>query len=216
MKKRSKKLNRRQYITIGVVLVFIGLGILSYDYFVSKKQQVYETIKLEISSIPVLIEESDGSTDEDLTEEKVDDTNPNVEEKYYIGKLEIPKLNLTKGFADKNSKENNVNKNILVVKTGDYPDKKNGNFIIASHSGNAWNSYFRNLYKLKIGDIANVYYKNNKYTYKITRIYQQPKTGRVRIYRNTNKNTLTLITCTKNNKSTQTIYILELTNKKAY
>ena len=97
-----------------------------------------------------------------------------------------------------------------MVKQSNYPDVLNGNFILAAHSGNSYLAYFKNLYQLTLGDEAYVIYKNHKYTYKIVNIYQQEKTGKIAIYRDLNKNTLTLITCTKDSKTKQTIYILEL------
>ena len=51
---------------------------------------------------------------------------------------------------------------------------------------------------------------NKKYTYKIVNIYTQPKVGNIAIYRDYSKTTLTLITCTNNDSTTQTIYIAEL------
>ena len=71
-------------------------------------------------------------------------------------------------------------------------------------------SKIRDINKLNIGDYAYVNYKNHKYTYKIVNIYEQEKTGKIAIYRNLNKNTLTLVTCTKDSRTKQTIYILEL------
>ena len=128
----------------------------------------------------------------------------------YIGYLTIPKINLTKGFLDKRSTENDVDKNILVVNGSNYPNVERGNFIIAGHSGTGWNSFFDDLYKLNIDDIAEVTYKNKKYTYKIVNIYKQPKVGNIAIYRDYNKTTLTLITCTNFDSTTQTVYIAEL------
>lgn len=134
----------------------------------------------------------------------------------YVGILEIPKINLKKGFLDVNSKYNSIDYNVTVIKTSTYPDVDKGNFILAAHSGTASISYFKNLYKLKKGDTANIYYKNKKYVYKIVKIYNQPKTGKLSIYRDYSKTTLTLITCTKDNKKTQTLYILELIKTSKY
>ena len=77
-------------------------------------------------------------------------------------------------------------------------------------------SYFKNLYKLSLNDTAVVYYKNVKYTYKIVKIYKQPKDGSIAIYRDYNKTTLTLITCTKDDKKSQTVYVAELVKKESY
>ena len=121
--------------------------------------------------------------------------------------------NLTKGFLDNRSSENDVEKNILVVEGSNYPDVDKGNFILAGHSGTGWKAFFNDLYKLSAGDTAKITYKDKTYTYQITNIYKQPKTGKLAIYRNYDKTTLTLITCTNNDSTTQTIYIAELINK---
>ena len=72
--------------------------------------------------------------------------------------------------------------------------------------------FFKHLYQLVIGDMAYITYKGHKYEYQITNIYDENKDGDVTIYRNKNKNTLTLITCTKDSDTLQTIYIFELQN----
>lgn len=131
---------------------------------------------------------------------------------YYVGTLEIPKIKLKKGFLEINSPYNNVNKNVTVIQTSTYPDVENGNFILAAHTGTSSVSFFTKLHDLVLGDLAYINYKQKKYTYELVNIYTQPKVGSVSIYRNTEKTTLTLITCTPNNQETQTIFILELIN----
>lgn len=129
----------------------------------------------------------------------------------YIGYLEISKIGLKRGFVDKNSKYNNINYNVTIASTSSYPDVENGNFILMAHSGDAFISYFANLYRLNIGDVAKVTYQKNIYQYRLVKIEEQPKTGVVAIHRdNYNTKALTLITCTKDNDTTQTIYIFEL------
>ena len=92
-------------------------------------------------------------------------------------------------------------------------DKENGNVILAAHSGTGYLAFFKNLYKLVLGDEAKITYKGYVYTYKIVNIYNVPKTGKVRVGRNNQKTCLTLITCTHNSKTEQTVYILELVSK---
>jgi len=130
----------------------------------------------------------------------------------YIGYLSIPKIGLTKGFMDKRSTENDVEKNIMVVNGSSYPDVDKGNLILAGHSGTGWKAFFNDLYQLQNGDIARVTYKGKTYQYQIINIYTQPKVGKLAIYRNYDKTTLTLITCTNYDSTTQTIYIAELIN----
>ena len=105
---------------------------------------------------------------------------------------------------------NNVSTGIYTLPVSNYPNVKNGNLVLAAHSGTASISYFKTLYLLKIGDIAKVKFNGNMYTYVIKNIYLVPKTGVVKITRNSSKTTLTLITCTKNDEAHQTVYILEL------
>ena len=152
----------------------------------------------------VEILEHDGELQEEQTEELGEVTNE------YIGYLTIPKINLKKGFLDMRSELNNVEQNIAVIEGSSYPDKEKGNLIIAAHSGSGWKAFFNDLYKLSTGDIAEVSYKGKKYTYKIVNIYKQEKTGKIAIYRDYEKTTLTLITCTNFDNATQTIYIAEL------
>ena len=127
-----------------------------------------------------------------------------------MGVLEIPKVGLKRGFYNLDSKYNDIQYNVTLVEGSNMPDVVNGNLILMAHSGDAAVSYFAYLYILKIGDKAYVTYNGNKYTYQIVNIYDVPKTGRVKIVRSYDKATLTLITCTKNNDKSQTVYILEL------
>lgn len=124
----------------------------------------------------------------------------------FISVLEIPKIDLKKGLYDINSPLNNVNKNIEINKKSDMPNKKNGNFILEAHSGYSFVSYFKNLEKLTKGDSVKVYYDNVVYLYEIDNFYDIPKTGKARIKRDYSKNTITLITC-KKNEDKQIVYI---------
>jgi len=156
---------------------------------------------------------SSNNNDNDVTPKAPTESVRDKIKKEYIGYLEIDKINLKQGLVSKNSYYNNVKYNIQMLLTSDYPDKSLGNVILAGHSGTGYLAFFKNLYKLKIGDEAKVIYKGYVYTYKIVNIYNVPKTGTVRINRDVNKTCLTLITCTHNSKTEQTVYILELSSK---
>lgn len=223
LKKINIKIDDQKVITLGIIFVILGIYVLSYNYLKEKKYKAFESINFEL-----LLRNDDednyiglGNIDnpnEGVIEEIVEnsDEQTNTYENYFIGTLEIPKISLKKGFLDINAKDNYVDKNIQVLASSNYPDVDKGNFMIAGHSGNSHVGYFNNLYKLVIGDIAYVYYNNVKYTYQIVNIYTQPKTGVIGIYRDKNKTTLTLITCTNNDKTTQTVYIAELVEKEEY
>lgn len=219
-----KKLKNSQLFMIGLVIIVIALLILSYNYLLDKKKTVYTkmSIKLYESEISDNIEKEAAETVENDGVEAINQVQV-VENKdenkisfEYIGLIEIPKINLKKGFLDPSSSYNKVDYNVTVINTSLFPDVDLGNFILAAHSGNAYNSYFGKLYKLKKGDVAYIYYKGIKYEYKIVNIYEVPKTGEVNIYRNFDATTLTLITCTLNSNTKQTVYIAELYKKSKY
>ena len=206
-----KKNNLKFQVAAGVILIISGIPLLLSNYIKEKRDVVFSEMNLVLSEINTRdIEnvEEEPAVEEPTEEVKEDNNNYIYEE--YLGVLDIPKINFYKGFYSKTSSLNNVQFNLFVLKESDYPDVVNGNLIIAGHSGNYSNSYFNDLYKLSIGDTVTVHYQGKDYIYKITKIYNEKKTGTVRILRNRNKTSLTLITCTNGDNYHQTIYIAEL------
>ena len=192
---------------IGALITMLGGFFLTYNYVQAKKIMAYDYMANAFYNGTEIVNISEEEATKKPVVEKTESTEVTND---YIGYLTIPKINLTKGFLDKRSPDNDVEKNILVVDGSNYPDTDRGNFILAGHSGTGWKAFFNDLYKLQVNDKAYVTYKNKKYTYRIVNIYKQPKTGKLAIYRNYDKNTLTLITCTNNDSKSQTIYIAEL------
>lgn len=211
--KKTKRISPNLTAVIGSLVIMIGGFFLSYNYIQSMKVETYDSmaklIYKEEDNKAVVVEEKDKKEE---TGSKNDITNEAHE--MYIGYLSIPKINLKKGFFREDSKENDVEKNLYIVKGSSYPDVEKGNFIIAAHSGTGWKAFFNDLYKLVIGDNVIVTYNGKEYTYIIKKIYKQEKTGTIAIYRNYNETTLTLVTCTNNDSKTQTVYIAELTEVK--
>ena len=206
-----KKNNLKFQVAAGVILIISGIPLLLSNYIKEKRDVVFSEMNLVLSEINTRdIEnvEEEPAVEEPTEEVKEDNNNYIYEE--YLGVLDIPKINFYKGFYSKTSNLNNVKFNLFVLKESDYPDVVNGNLIIAGHSGNYSNSYFNDLYKLSIDDTVTVHYQGKDYIYKITKIYNEKKTGTVRILRNRNKTSLTLITCTNGDNYHQTIYIAEL------
>ena len=213
--KTEKRISPNKTAFIGAIITLVGGFFLSYNYIQSKKIVAYDFMANAFytgNEIITISEEEKKEEEKEPVQEEVQEQLPEVVTDEYIGYLTIPKINLTKGFLDYRSAENDVEKNILVVEGSNYPDVDKGNFIIAGHSGTGWKAFFNDLYQLQTNDTVYVSYKNKKYTYAITNIYTQPKTGKLAIYRDYSKTTLTLITCTNNDSTTQTIYIAELTN----
>lgn len=210
----DKKL--KAMISTGVILIFVGLGIMLNDFVVERREKVFSQMNLELTELfqeevvdteitPVVSE----TTPEAVVEEAATAT-PVINYETYVGILDIPKIGFNRGFYKKESSLNNVKFNLKILPQSNYPDEEKGNVIIIGHSGNYSNSYFGNLYQLALEDTASITYSGKKYTYKIVNIYTDKKDGTVTIYRDETKSCLTLITCTKDDDTTQTIYILEL------
>lgn len=202
------KLSNKAIVIIGFAIIGLGIFLITNDYFMGKKDKAYEKVSISLYS------ENEG--------EKVDNTPQNIatadisttvepaDSGQYLGILKIDKINLEQGFYDKGNSLNTVDKSVTLLGPSNYPNQKNGNTILVAHSGTSYLGYFKNLYKLKVGDLATIKYKGKTYVYKIVNIYDDIKDGDVTIYRNRNKTTLTLITCTKDDDTKQTIYIAEL------
>ena len=205
--KRNKKFI--VLIIIGVLLILISLlvFIIRYRYYENKSANDRKQVD-EFLSQPVL---NNIETNEVISDEVNSDTNIND----YIAVLEIPAINLTRGLVDKSSPNNNVNKNIYMLKDTVLPDEDTiSHIILASHSGNSYVSFFKNLYKLDINDEIYFYYKNSKYIYSIYKIDEVDKTGNIEL-KKTNSSDITLITC-KGNMKKQIVIYATLKSKGAY
>ena len=181
---------------IGLILVILG-----HYYFCSyvleevHEMKNYEP-KMEISY------NTNDKNNENIKEEKqtVSSTLKVNTSNDYLAVLKIPKISLKRYLYDVNSKQNDVDKNIEILKSSDMPDVKGGNLILAGHNGNTSVGHFKNLHKLVLKDEIIIYYNGNKYVYKVSKIYDVLKTGTVAIKRNQSQSTVTLITCLGNDK----------------
>ena len=209
---QKKNNNYKDTIVLGVILISIGIALLFNNYIKKEREEAFNNMNLLILESLVVEEinqDVEVQNEGDSTEQEVPKIEAQTNYEPYIATLKIPKINFERGFYDKNSTLNNVNYNVLFHKSSNYPGEQNGNVILAAHSGSSSNSYFNYLYKLELGDLAYITYNGNAYTYKIVNIYKENKDGNVAIYRDKNKNVLTLITCTNDDNTKQTIYIFE-------
>ena len=177
---------------VGLVLVILG-----HYYFCSYVLSEVHDMKNYEPRVNVTIQgddksdkKSEAKQTETLKSEALKVTN---DEK--LGVIEIPKISLKRYLYKIEVDQNDVNKNIEVLKSSDMPDVKGGNLILAGHNGNTSAGHFRNLHKLSLGDDIIVNYKGKSYNYEVSKIYDVLKTGTVAIKRAKNKNTITLITC---------------------
>ena len=213
---KNKKLNKKKRISpntvalIGAFVITLGGFFILYNFISDKRLQAYDYMNEQIYDATETEIYSVNTTEVNSTDEEEKETQNYQDIESYIGYLEIPKIKFRRGFYSIDSSLNTVEANIEIIKGSDMPDVTNGNLIIAGHSGTGWKAFFKDLYKLQVGDEAIVTYAGINYKYKITNIYKEKNTGTVSIKRNYDKTTLTLITCTKDDSSTQTIYIAEL------
>ena len=220
---KSIKLKNSTVILTGIILIFVGFVFGFIEFFQEKKEKTFSDMNILLyeSETPESIDSDEENEQKQKKEEEKAEPEQKKEEQStnnsggsgfrynYIGFIEIPKINVKRGFLDVNERYNNVDYNVTVIQGSNYPDVDAGNLILAAHSGNCSYCYFDKLYKLSKGDVAYVTYGDVKYSYKIVDIYEVEKTGTVAIYRDYSKKVLTLITCTRNSKTKQTVYILE-------
>ena len=219
--KVNNKIKKSHVLVIGSFLVFIGIISLSWNYILKMRDEVFSDMRIAMMD-DVFVEnhEEDEIEDVPVVENVEVNSNSSENKEYvvdyskYLGVLEIPKIRLKRGFYNIDSKYNNIKYNVTMVEGSTLPDVEFGNLILMAHSGDAYISYFAYLYKLEVGDMAYVTYAGRKYEYQIVNIYEVEKNGAVVIKRNYNKNSLTMITCTKDNDKTQTVYISELVGQR--
>lgn len=212
LKKRKnniKLFTKSRLLKVGsLLLIIIGIGIIVCKYFYEYNLDQEETTKIDIFlNEQTDVENETSSLASSFSNENEKSSSQSNEN--FIAVLEIPKIDLKKGIYSINSKNNNVDKNIMLLNESDMPDVINGNFILAGHSGTGYNAYFKDLKKLELGDFAYIYYKNNKYKYSLIDKYEVEKTGEALIIKDSDISALTLITC-KDNENKQLVFIFEL------
>ncbi len=130
---------------------------------------------------------------------------------YLLGKnnkllavIYIPKINLKKGIYFLETKENNVNKNIELLRGSTSSD-----ILLAAHSGNGKKGYFNNIFNLKYNDFIYLYHENKKYIYEVIDFYKVEKDGYLKLdYVNYKR--LVLTTCDILEENKQYVVIAKL------
>ena len=127
-------MSRELKITISIIIVIIGIIVLASEYFNSKKIAVYDYMnELYYNVSDANPEEINNDIEENNEEKDSEETSYKFdikeEESIYIGYLSIPDINLKKGFTTKESKYNNISKNIEILSASD--EKKTENTYFA-------------------------------------------------------------------------------------
>lgn len=209
--KVPKKLKKSHTLLFGSLLIFMGIISLSWNYLVKVREGLFADMKIAMMDAPESVNPNgNDNINPDVINDYNVESNNAIDYSSYLGVLEIPKIRLKRGFYGVDSRYNNIKYNVTMVEGTDLPDVPQGNLILMAHSGDSYISFFAYLYKLEIGDDCYVTYNGGSFHYQIVNIYEVVKNGVVSIRRDKSKNTLTMITCTKDNNETQTIYIAEL------
>lgn len=115
-----------------------------------------------------------------------------------IGKLIINKISLKEKIYDINNSKNNIEEHVTILEEIDTT------LVLAAHSGTGKIAYFERLDELNINDEIILYYKNKKYKYKITEIWEEKKNGYIHINKS-EKRQLVLTTCSPKKANYQLI-----------
>lgn len=201
------KRKNRIIIISGILIIFLGISFFIYE---NHKKGNIEKANDEMIDI-FFNEEVDQVVESEEVVKEIKTANYN-----YMAVLEIPSINLKRGLVEIDSYYNNVSYNLEILKGSSMPNILNSNLIIAGHNGNSYVSFFKSLDKLHKGDVIVLYYQNKKYEYSLDYIYEINKNGSVEIIRDTTKTTITLITCKKNSKDKQVVYIGYLARSNQY
>lgn len=212
MKKRKIK-NRKlsRVFIIGSLFILLGITLISL--------KIYSNYYLDKQEDKAIQEYLDYKPD---TTVKVDNSTTTIKEEKetvtynYIAVLEIPKINLKRGLFPINDKNNNVDKNVEILKNSDMPNVTNGTLALAGHSGNSRIAYFHKLYKLKENDQVYIYYQNIKYIYQVSKIERQDKDDTISFTKTKDTTELILTTCDQQNKGKQIVVVAKLVDKIPY
>lgn|SRR5574344_1479964 len=209
MQIKTKRNNK--ILIVGLGLIVIGIAFTVIPFIINLSKQKEEETKIEEYlniSIPIISEEE--------TQEEVKETNNTNTQINYLMVLEVPKIGLKRGIYNKESKYNSVNYGIQILNDSTMPDQEYGNVILASHRGTSNIAYFNKLENLNSNDVVIIYYQGIKYIYEISSIYEQDKTGTIQIKKDNTKSTITLITCKRNSKDKQLVFIGNLIERENY
>lgn len=202
------KIKINKIFLLGIVFLFIGVFAFVFKFYDDNKIMKYEEKNMEL-----FFEEQNK---ENTSNVDYNDMSNKFEEKKsnYIAVIEIPKISLKRGLFDINNKNNNVDKNIEILKDSVFPCEEKGTLFLAGHAGNSRVSFFKDLNKLKEKDNIFFYYKNIKYIYEIKNIYEINKTGKLQL-KNSNSSRIVLITCVSGTDK-QLVFIGNLVEKQKY
>lgn len=191
---KSKTLKIVFSVLISVIVVICIILYLYIQYKNKKcKNQLLNLAENIISENIVNLNQEEISKEKIIEEKEVFSAEKLEEDKNIIGKIIMPKINVEAPIKEGTSQE------ILKESVGHFSNTNywNGNVALASHNRGSYAHYFENINKLDLGDEITYQTKLGTRIYIIDEIKQIPETD-LSVLENTNKNTITLITCITN------------------
>lgn len=165
-----------------VIFIFIQIFFSNYDTFLYKSSL---KAGFEVENVIQETKEQVNNTNETVKEKITEDVNTWC--------LEIPKINLKANISEGTTKE------VMEDYIGHFEEttKENGNVGLAAHNRGYKNNYFQKIKELKEGDSIFYTYKGETKEYLVTKHVIIKDTDWTYL-EDTEKNTITLITCVEN------------------
>ena len=145
LSKIIRRLKKSHSLLIGSLFIFIGVVTLSWNYLLKMTDQVYSDMRISMMDVStsgeVEIENDLQNLDTNTTEnnaitepvqQPVANPKPVDFSKYY-GVIEIPRIELKRGFCNTDSPYNTIEKNVTMVQGSTMPDVDKGNLILMAH-----------------------------------------------------------------------------------
>lgn len=195
MYKRTLKV----FFSVSISLVTIACIIL-YFYNLNLNKKNKETL---LSYANQIIDEeivnfnsNKNSNDKENDEKEVFSIDKVKEDNNILGKIKIEKIGVEAPIMD------GTGQNVLKFSVGHFQNTSywNGNVALASHNRGSYAHYFEKINKLNVGDEIKYQTKLGTRIYSVSEI-QQISEDDLSVLENTNDNTITLITCIKDNAS---------------
>ena len=165
-----------------VIFIFIQIFFSNYDTFLYKSSL---KAGFEVENVIQETKEQVNNTNETVKEKITEDVNTWC--------LEIPKINLKANISEGTTKE------VMEDYIGHFEEttKENGNVGLAAHNRGYKNNYFQRIKELQEGDSIFYTYKGETKEYLVTKHVIIKDTDWTYL-EDTDKNTITLITCVEN------------------
>ena len=198
----------KSYILIPIITIIVLINIILLK-LTHKNKIIYPILVIIIVLLAIYISLNffKGVKDKEKNNKAVEaylsgEINKKYDPKYqYNALIDIPTIKLKRGILDIDNEYNKAKYNIELV-------KENSNIIVlASHNGNNYNSYFKDLNKLELGDSI-YYYQNGKIDeYIYSDNYEIKKDGYADLYYKIGNKSIVLITCKDDVDDAQIVYI---------